>query len=159
MAISAQLSRYLERHGASYEVCAHIHSHSSAQTARTAHVPPQQLAKSVVLEDEAGCLVAVIPADKVVMLGEISRVLGRKQLHLADEDRIAALFEDCDRGAVPAVGMAWGVETIIDDELEAQDPVYIEGGDHERLLKMSHGQFHALMHAQKHGRFSKTPTH
>jgi Ala-tRNA(Pro) deacylase len=51
------------------------------------------------------------------------------------------------------------VETVIDDELEAQDLVCIEGGDHERLLKMSHDQSHALMHTQKHGRFSTTPTH
>jgi Ala-tRNA(Pro) deacylase len=159
MSIPAQLSRYLEQRGASYEVCAHIHSRSSAQTARTAHVPQQQLAKSVVLEDEAGCVMAVIPADKMVMLGEIARLLGRRQLHLADEDRIAMLFEDCDLGAVPAVGMAWGVETVIDDELEAKDTVYIEGGDHERLLKMSHEQFHGLMRMQKHGRFSKTPAH
>ncbi|MGH8831514.1 MAG: aminoacyl-tRNA deacylase, partial [Polaromonas sp.] len=142
MSISSQLSSYLDQRGARYEICAHEHSRTSAESARSAHVPPNQLAKSVILEDDKGCVMAVIPADKTVMVGELSRLLGRQQLRLADESRIATLFEDCDLGAVPPVGMAWGIETIVDDELEASDVVYLEGGDHERLLRMSHDQFH-----------------
>ena len=159
MSIPTHLYSYLDQRGARYEICPHEHSRTSAETARSAHVPQHQLAKSVVLEDEAGCLMAVIPADKAVMLGELARLLGRKELRLAYESRIAMLFEDCDLGAVPPVGMAWGIETIVDDELDASEVVYLEGGDHERLVKMSHDQFHMLMSAQKHGHFCKTPTH
>jgi len=54
----------------------------------------------------------VLPADKRVRLGPVSRMLDRERLRLADENRIATLFADCDRGAAPAFGMAWGVETI-----------------------------------------------
>ncbi|MFC5520962.1 aminoacyl-tRNA deacylase [Polaromonas jejuensis] len=159
MPIPSHLSSYLDQRGARYEICAHKHSHTSAETARSAHVPQNQLAKSVILEDDAGCVMAVIPADKTVMVGELARLLGRKELRLADEGRIAKLFADCDLGAVPPVGMAWGVETIVDDELEANEVVYMEGGDHERLLRMSQEQFHALMSSQPHGRFCKAPTH
>lgn len=159
MSIPSPLSSYLDQRGTRYEICAHAYSRTSAETARSAHVPPNQLAKSVVLEDDSGCLMAVIPADKTVMVGELARMLGRKELRLADEDRIALLFDDCDRGAVPSVGMAWGIETVVDDELEARDVVYMEGGDHERLLRMSHDQFHDLMSSQPHGHFCKTPTH
>ncbi|MGH6637948.1 MAG: aminoacyl-tRNA deacylase [Polaromonas sp.] len=159
MSISSQLSSYLDQRGARYEICAHEHSRTSAESARSAHVPPNQLAKSVILEDDKGCVMAVIPADKTVMVGELSRLLGRQQLRLADESRIATLFEDCDLGAVPPVGMAWGIETIVDDELEASDVVYLEGGDHERLLRMSHDQFHELMRSQPHGNFCKAPVH
>lgn len=159
MSIPSHLSTYFDQRGAHYEVCMHEHSRTSAETARSAHVPPSQLAKSVILEDDTGCVMAVIPADKTVMLGELGRMLGRNKLRLADEARIAMLFEDCDRGAVPPVGMAWGMETIVDDELEANDVVYMEGGDHECLLRMSHEQFHELMSAQLHGHFCKSPTH
>ena len=159
MSIPSHLSNYLDQRGARYEICAHAHSRTSAETARSAHVQPNQLAKSVILEDDAGCVMAVIPADKTVMVGGLARILGRKELRLVDEDRIAALFADCELGAVPPVGMAWGIETIVDDELEASDVVYMEGGDHERLLRMSHDQFHALMSSQQHGRFCKTPMH
>jgi len=159
MSIPSYLSSYLDQRSTRYEICAHEHSRTSAETAHSAHVLPNQLAKSVILEDEAGCVMAVIPADKVVMVGELARMLGRKELRLADESRIAMLFADCDLGAIPPVGMAWGIETIVDDELEANDVVYMEGGDHERLLRMSHEQFHALMSSQQHGHFCRAPMH
>jgi Ala-tRNA(Pro) deacylase len=159
MSIPSRLSTYLDQRGARYEICPHAPSSSSAQTARSAHVPPHQLAKPVIVEDAAGFVMAVLPADRNVRLGELSRVLDRKHLRLADKRRVEALFADCERGAVPALGMAWGIETVVDDELEANDVVYMEGGDHERLLRMSHDQFHALMRAERHGHFCGDPIH
>jgi len=153
MSIPTRLSSYLDQRAAHYEICAHEPSSTSVETARSAHIQPQELAKSVIVEDDAGCVMAVVPADRNVSLGQLSRMLDRKQLRLADEARIASLFADCERGAVPALGMAWGIETIVDDELEAQPVVYIEAGDHERLLRLSHDQFHELMQGARHGRF------
>jgi Ala-tRNA(Pro) deacylase len=159
MSLPSHLTSYLAQRGTQYEICTHDHSRSSAETARSAHVPASQLAKSVILQDDDGCVMAVLPADRVLMVGEFSRLAGRYRLRLADEDRVAALFEDCERGAVPPVGMAWGIPTLVDDELESNDVVYMEVGDHEQLLRMSHEQFHTLMSAQPHGCFSKSPMH
>jgi len=159
MSVPSHLSSYLEQRGTRYEICMHGHSRSSAETARSAHVPPSQLAKSVILQDDDGCVMAVLPADRLLMVGEFSRLVGRYKLRLADEAQVARLFEDCEPGAVPPIGMAWGIETIVDDELETTDVVYMEGGDHERLLRMSHEQFHDLMRAQPHGSFSESPMH
>lgn len=159
MTIPSRLQTYLEACDARYDICAHQHSRTSAQSARTANVPPHELAKSVIVEDDDGCLMAVVPADRKVRLGELSRMLGRRNLRLADEDRIVELFTDCDPGAVPALGMAWGVETVVDDELESSPTVYIESGDHERLLRLSHEQFHALMLTARHGKFAGDAVH
>lgn len=159
MSIAAQLSDYLTRQGTRYEVRMHEHSRTSAETARCANLPASQLAKSVILEDETGCVMAVLPADRIVMLGEFARLLGRNKLRLAQEERVAQLFEGCEPGAIPAIGMAWGIPTIVDEELESNEFVYVEGGDHERVLRMTHEQFHELMRAQPHGSFSRTPVH
>ncbi len=159
MSISTRLTDYLDLHGAQFEICEHEPSRSSAETARSAHVAPGQLAKSVLLEDDVGCMLAVVPSDKSVLLGQLSAMLGRKGLHLSDERRIASMFDDCEPGAVPPVGMAWGVETIVDDELDDNDVVYMEGGDHERLLRMSGEQFRELMSPALHGHFCQARTH
>ena len=159
MSIPARLSSYLDQRGAHYEVCMHEHSRCSAETARVAHVPPHLLAKSVVVEDDDGPMMVVVPADRNVKLGTLCRLLDRKHLRLSDEIRIASMFSDCERGAVPALGMAWGIETVVDDELEESPIVYIEGGDHERLLRMSHDQFHELMAEARHGHFCDKATH
>ena len=158
MSISQRLSDYLEQSGAHYDVCPHTHSRSSAETARLAHVPEHQLAKSVVLEDDQGYVMAVVPADARVHVGALGRLLGRASLRLSDEAKIAAMLDDCDRGAVPAFGMAWGLETVVDEELQRNREVYVESGDHERLLRMSGAQFSDLMGAARHGCFSRIPT-
>jgi Ala-tRNA(Pro) deacylase len=159
MSIPLRLSSDLEQRGVHCEVWAHRHSRTSVQTARTARVAPHDLAKSVIVEDDVGCLMAVVPADRKVKLGELSRMLGRRHLRLAYERRIAELFTDCERGAVPALGMAWNVETVVDDELETRTVVYIEGGGHERLLRLSHNQFHSLMATARHGQFCAELAH
>lgn len=159
MSIPARLTSYLLERGTRYDICAHEHSRTSAQTARAAHVPPHQLAKSVLVEDEAGCLMAVLPADKQLKLGVLSRLLNRHALRLSDEARITSLLPDCDRGAVPALGMPWGVETIVDDALEANEVVYIEAGDHQQLLRLSREDFHSLMSEVQHGRFCGEAIH
>lgn len=157
--ISSRLFQYFDQRGLQYEVSEHRLSRSSAQTARVAHVPPRLVAKSVILEDDAGFVMAVIPADCYVRVGYLASLLGRRDLHLSDEDRIAVVFGDCDRGAVPPVGMAWGIETVVDEELVGHEVVYLEGGDHRRLLRMPGEQFAELMRAARHGRFSKSPLH
>ena len=153
MSIPSRLSTYLDRCGTRYEICTHQLSRGSVQTARSAHVPPHQLAKPVIVEDDDGCVMVVLPADRKVQLAPLSRLLGRSHLRLAEKSRVEALFADCEHGAVSALGMAWDIETVIDDELEANEVVFMEGGDRERLLRMSHDQLHALMRAERHGQF------
>lgn len=159
MSISPRLSSYLSQAGADYKVCVHEHSHSSAETARRAGVPEHRLAKSVILEDDRGCVMAVIPANRQLLVREVGHLLERPALHLADEPRIAKMFSDCDRGAVPPFGMAWGMETIVDEEIEENSEVYVEGGDHEELLRMSGEQFRRLMQTARHGHFCREKTY
>jgi Ala-tRNA(Pro) deacylase len=155
----SRLSNYLQRCGIRYDVLSHSHSHSSAETARTAHVAPHQLAKSVVLEDDEGCVMAVVPADARVNIGTLARTLGRETLHLSDEQRLCELFPDCDRGAVPAVGMAWGMDTVVDDSLAENAELFIEAGDHDMVIKMSRQQFQELMREARHASFCRPAAH
>lgn len=159
MSIPTRLYHYLDQHGIRYELCMHEHSHSSAETARFAHVAPALLAKPVLLEDDNGYVMAVVPSDQRALPAEIGQMLGRYQLQLADEGAISRLFDGCEPGAMPPVGMAWGVETVVDNALEDVDCVYLEGGDHERLLRLSHDQFRQLMRGQIHGRLCSTAMH
>lgn len=83
----------------------------------------------------------------------------RGVLHLADEAQLAALFEGCEAGAVPSLGTPWSVATVADDALEGCDAVYLESGDHEWLLRLTHAQFHALMQVLPHGAFGGARVH
>lgn len=154
--IPTRLCAFLEQRGIRYEVYPHRRSRTSAETARTAHVSAHQIAKSVILEDDAGPVMAVVPADRTVMLREAAHLLGRRAFRLSDEDRVAELFDDCARGAVPPVGMAWGLQTLVDDELaDKAEDLYFECGDHERLLRVPAAGFRQMMQDASHGHFCK----
>jgi Ala-tRNA(Pro) deacylase len=126
-----------------YDVVTHSHSRSSMETAELAQVPGDRLAKSVVLEDEDGFLMAVLPSTHL-RLGRLSRELNRR-FRLATEEDGGALFEDCEPGAIPPLGSAYGMHTIVDDSLAEQPEIYFEAGDHERLIRVSREQFMQLM--------------
>jgi len=152
MAIAHRVEDYMMQYGVQYDVVTHSHSRSSMETAELAQVPGDRLAKSVVLEDEDGFLMAVLPSTQHVRLGRLSRELNRR-FRLATEEEIGALFEDCERGAIPPLGSAYGMHTIVDDSLAEQPEIYFEAGDHERLIRVSREQFMRLMEQAGHGHF------
>mgnify|MGYP001156567986 CR=1 FL=1 len=153
MTISLRLLEYLEWKGVDYELLPHAFVTGSLRTAAMAHVPGRQFAKPVVLKDEQGYLVAVLPASHQLDLDELNRDLNRK-LRLATEKEIATLFDDCSKGAIPPVPEAYGYDAAVDESLEASPDVYFEAGDHAELVHVSGDDFRYMMHSARHGHFS-----
>ncbi len=153
MSMSATLEECLRSKGARYDIVRHPYSHSSVETAVAAHVPGDRLAKTVVLEDEHGYVAAVLPSTHSVRLSELWAKTGR-HLTLAKETDMRELFKDCDLGALPPVGMAYGMQTYLDETLTRQPDVYFEAGDHEALVHMDADAFLALMENAERIRFA-----
>jgi Ala-tRNA(Pro) deacylase len=153
MAIAPTLEEFLRVRGVEFDLVAHPHSHSSAETAQLARLRGSYVAKAVVLGDDAGYLVAVVPATPHIQLAWLDKLVDRR-LGLVTEEDLGRLFPDCELGAVPALGLAYGVETVVDEALFELPEVYLEAGDHQNLVRMSGRQFRALMHAQRVAPFS-----
>ncbi len=154
MSIAMTLSNFLAEHDVPYDILTHPHTTSSGESAQASHIPGALLAKSVVLEDDMGYLMVVVPSNRRVDLGELHRQLNR-DLGLATESELGNLFRDCEIGALPAIGTAYGVETVVDDAIAEQPEVYFEAGDHEQLIHVSAETFQALLgDATRHGNFS-----
>lgn len=153
MTVPTSVESYLVRQSVRYDVIPHPHTSDSAHTAQAAHVPGDRLAKSVLLEDGGGYLLAVIPSTHRVDLGAVRRFLGR-DLGLATEREIGHLFGDCEPGAVPPLGPAFGLEAIVDERLFDLDDVYFEAGDHCGVVHVAGRDFQRLMADLPRGRFS-----
>ncbi|MGH7288050.1 MAG: aminoacyl-tRNA deacylase [Myxococcota bacterium] len=154
MAIARRLQWYLDAKGVRYDVLPHPHSSSSMETAQRVQVSADWLAKPVLLEDERGYVMAIVPASHRIDLGRLNQQLHR-ELELANEREIAELFHDCDRGAMPALGSPYRVPTVYDDALTAAAEVYFEAGDHEDVVHLHGGDFLRLLEGSLHGRFSQ----
>ena len=154
MAIPSTVERYLDAHRIAYDVVPHDCAYTSLGAAAAANVEPDRVAKAVLLEDEDGYVLAVVPATCHLKLRAIRRQTGR-DVHLATEGEVRECFPDCDAGAVPALGPAYGVDTIWDDALMERSDVYFDAGDHERLLHVSTRDFADMLARGWHGRFGK----
>ena len=150
MAIAQAVSNYLTQKNISFKTVAHPKSSSSCETAHAANIPEDHLAKSVVLKDEKGYLLAVIPASEWISLNRLNDELNR-ELQLVPEDEMEKLFSDCRPGAVPPLGEAYGIETIMDEAFNSLSKVYFEAGDHEQLIEVGSAQFQTLMKGVRHG--------
>ena len=153
MAIARRLRWYLESRGVRYELLTHPRSSTSLETARSAQVPSDALAKPVLLEDERGYVLALVPASRRVALRALDEQLHRA-LELATEEEIGRLFGDCELGAMPPFGTAYGIPTVIDDSLLGRPDVYFEAGDHQQIVHLSGEAFRALFPEARHGAFS-----
>ena len=153
MTIAASVVRVLADHGTEYELVPHPKSFSSIESAAEAHVPEDHIAKGVLLMDPAGYVLAVIPASEWVDLRRLKAELGR-DLSMAPETVVDRQFSDCDPGAVPPLGEAYGLEMVLDESLTSLSSVYFEGGDHEHLVRLDGDQFNALMSGVRRGHIS-----
>ncbi len=154
MSIATRVKWFIESRKVAYDVGPHTHTDSSRETIEAAQVPGHQLAKCVVLEDEAGYLVAVLPASRHIALGPLNEQLHRR-LEFAHDAELNDLFPDGEVGAVPPFGSAYNIPTVIDDSLLNVPDVYFEGGDHEDLVHMKGAAFLSLLVGSRHAQFGR----
>lgn len=125
------VTEFLEREGVPYEVVEHERTESAAAEARAAGVPPSDVAKTVVLRDEEGVRLVVIPASERVDMHKVKEELGSKGLRLLTEEEMAEEFADFEVGAMPPFGPMLAALELVDQRLLDHDRILCSGGDHE----------------------------
>jgi len=140
--------------GIQYDLISHEPAMTSLGTAHAGHIPRDSMAKGVMLSDGQRYMLAVMPASHHLRLSDLKTELGQ-ELRLASEDEIVEVFRDCDRGAIPPVGSCYGLNVIIENDMDRQRDIYFEGGDHATLVHMKAEDFARLNPQAQHGSFSE----
>lgn len=156
MGIAITLAQYLAERGVKYDVVEHPHAVTASESAKTSHISLNRLAKAVVLKAEDGFMLAVLPASAHIQFGQLRKQLGA-DVDMASEEQIEMLFLDCEPGAVPALGAAYGLKVIVDDSLANEPEIYLEGGDHASLVHISGSTFQKLLADALHAHFTESP--
>ena len=82
---------------------------------------------------------------------KIPQWLYDRRFDLATEGEMPRIFPDCETGAIPPLGGAFGIPVVYDDRLRRLSSVYFEGGDHRELVYMGGPEFIALFDGAPHG--------
>ena len=154
MTTALRVAAYLRNAQVDYETVGHPAAPTSSEIAQSAHIPGNQLVKAVLLKDEKGHLLAVLPSTHHIDFGAI-KSLFYQSLDLASEIELKSYFPDCDLGAVPPIGAAYTLDTIADKSLQAEEVLYFEAGDQNQLIKVDKATFVTLMAAAEWAYFSQ----
>ena len=122
MAIASRLKWFLDVNQASYDVA-------------PGAAPGGSQVVSDLYHDARGYLMVVHPASRKIALAALRERTGRP-LHPARAHELRDIFFDCQQGAIPALGPAYGVPTIVDDDVRDESDVYFRGGDAKDWIHM-----------------------
>jgi len=153
MTIARTVLSLLQSRQIPYDLLPHAYCETTRASAESANIPLDRMAKAVVLSDNKSLLMAVLPGDRYVDLVDLEERLGR-HLMLVDEGRLLPVFADCERGAIPPLGPAYGMDTIVDDGLVGLPDVYFEAGDHCGLVRVHGDRFLALLAEARYAHFA-----
>jgi len=140
MAISTTIKKELDGHAISYRLLAHPRTISLEQAAGSTGVEQERLARAVMLKDEQGVVMAVLPVSHVINFNTLKELLGRN-FELSGTSGLSDKFADCEEGSIPPFGILFGVETIVEKSLTEVGSICFEPGSHTALIEMDGGDF------------------
>ena len=153
MSTAMTLKDYLKACKVNFEEIEHPYTETSMSTANSAHIAKESLAKGVLLRDERKYALAVLPSDHRIDIEKMNDSFNG-HFELAGEDEIDVLYDDCEPGAVPPIGVAYGLRVLWDESLAGKSDIYFEGGDHRTVIHITGDDFATLMAGAKHAAFS-----
>jgi Ala-tRNA(Pro) deacylase len=125
------ISGYIDEQGLDYEIVEHDPAYSAAEEAKATGLPTDDVAKTILLRDEKGYRLAVIPGSQRLDLSLVRELLGAgKALRLATEEEMASDFPDFEVGALPPIGPLLPAPEVIDQRLLDHERVVFAAGDH-----------------------------
>ena len=153
-----KLKRFLDENHVRYVSIRHSPAYTAQETAASAHIPGRELAKTVMVQIDGVIAMAVLPSTRMLDLERLRQLSGAQAVTLAGEREFARAFPDCEAGAIPPVGAAYGLRTVVDDSLEERQDLYFEAGDHRTVIHVTGDEFHRLMRTVLHGQICTAST-
>lgn len=133
----AGLLDWLRDHGVDHEIHEHIASYTANSTARAEGVDARTFAKVVgVATDDGRNALLVVDAPDRVDLHKARDVLGAVRVRLLDEAEMAALAPGCQPGAMPAVGVLFGLPMHADYAVKDDAEISFNAGTHRYSVRV-----------------------
>lgn len=141
MPILTKLKEFLDAKKIAYEVYNHPLAYTAQEIAATQHIPGRELAKVVILKVDGAFIMITLPASRFVSFDKVKAGLGAKEVVLASEAEFASLFPGCEIGAMPPFGNLFGLPVYADPELEKDETVFFNAGNHQQTVRLAYSDF------------------
>lgn len=142
------LQSYLDEQGVHYRVSHHDPAYTSQDLAAAEHVPGGRVVKPVIIKADNAWVMCALPASHRIDLEELRTQLNVDKVSLADEATLRQLCPDCELGAEPPIGKLFGMPTLIDESLVADDTVTFQAGTHTDAVTMPLAEYRRISNAE-----------
>ena len=143
-----EIGQYLSDHGVGFESHEHPPAYTAQEVAACEHVSGKMMAKAVLVRDDAGYLMCVLPASCKLDLTKVADIRQANQIRLADENELAELFPDAEVGAEPPFGNLYNLPMLIDTHLADRDEIVFQAGTHRQTIRMKYADYASLTEAR-----------
>lgn len=141
----AKLQEYLDTHHVKYVSIKHSPAFTAQELAASAHIPGEDVAKTVVVKMDGVMAMVVLPAPEMVRINHLREVTGAQEVRLASEGEFKARFPDCEVGAMPPFGNLYEMATFVDERLARDHEIAFNAGTHTELIRMAYRDFEELV--------------
>lgn len=144
------LLEVLDSAGVEYDVIPHDRSETAADEARVLGLPPDWVAKTLVVDTPGGYVRAVLPASRRISTAKLAGVVAdhRKSIQLLREDTLRSAYPEFELGAVPPVGGAHRDRVVVDAQVAQQGSIVFEAGSHGDSIRIATDDLIRIANAQ-----------
>ncbi len=144
MDCKARLTRYFRDNGVAFEAMGHRTAYTAQETAAAQGIKGRHVAKVVIAHADDKMVMLVMPACYRIDWAKLKSALGVQEAHLAQEAEFAALFPDCDTGAMPPFGSMYNVPVYVDQALTEDSAIVFPVGTHRDTMKVAYSDYARL---------------
>jgi Ala-tRNA(Pro) deacylase len=141
----AKLQEYLDSNHIRYVSIKHSPAFTAQEIAAAAHIPGEDVAKTVVVKLDGEMAMVVLPATNMVRMNHLKAETGSGEVVLASEEEFKGRFQDCEVGAMPPFGNLYQMDTYVDGSLVGTHEIAFNAGTHTELIRMAYGDFERLV--------------
>jgi len=139
------LKAFLDQQGIKYVSIIHSPAYTAQEVAASAHITGRELAKTVIVELDGEMAMAVLPADRKIVLQDLRDVTGSDEVKFASEEEFRQKFPDCETGAMPPFGNLYGMEVYVAESLMANREIAFNAGSHTEVIRLAFRDFERLV--------------
>ena len=140
-----KLKEFLDKESIKYVSIVHSPAYTAQEVAASAHITGRELAKTVIVQLDGQMAMAVLPANRKIVLQDLREVTGSDQVKFASEEEFRKKFPDCETGAMPPFGNLYGMDVYLAESLTANDQIAFNAGSHTEVIKLSLADYERLV--------------
>jgi Ala-tRNA(Pro) deacylase len=140
-----KLKEFLDSERIKYISIVHSTAYTAQEVAASTHITGKELAKTVIVKLDGEMAMAVLPANRKIVLQDLREVTGSEQVKFASEEEFKEEFPECETGAMPPFGNLYGMEVYAAAALGENEEIAFNAGSHTEVIKLAYKDFERLV--------------